>query len=206
VPRKKIGRPVHLSSYHGGATEGADIDVGGLQEAARDGNVQMVQNILAQGASVDGKDGDPEFRRTALITAAANNRTNVIPVLLNYGASISATDGQGWTASHNAARFWEYGAAQTPLQSGASVHAKVWNTGETPLHQAAACDHEQIVQLLQNNANIDAKTQNGETPLDKAKESGHRSMVKFLISRGAYDNGSKIQDNYADDYGDDDDY
>eukprot|EP00808_Paulinella_micropora_P002886 g63613.t1 len=61
-----------------------------LREAAMNGNLQRVQELLAKRADVESKGGPSG--RTALIEAGYNGRTDVTIALFAAGANVHATD------------------------------------------------------------------------------------------------------------------
>ena len=59
--------------------------------------------------------------------------------------------------------------------------------GSTPLHIAAICDQQEVVNLLiiKYNCPVDIRNEGNETPLHLACYKGHLNVVKTLIERGA---------------------
>lgn len=70
-----------------------------LVREARRGNLSKVQAILAMGTDVDTRDG---YRRTALMEACRMGHVEIVKVLLDYGADISAFSLSGKTPMHYA--------------------------------------------------------------------------------------------------------
>lgn len=65
------------------------------------------------------------------------------------------------------------------------------NIGDTPIYEAAAHNHPELVKLLLDyGANINTCTNTGETPLHGAITAHHLSMVKLLLDNGADINAS----------------
>ena len=59
--------------------------------------------------------------------------------------------------------------------------------GLTPLHEAAAYGHKDIVELLLvNKAEVDARAVDGSTPLHAASAHGHRDIAGLLLANKAY--------------------
>lgn len=69
-----------------------------LRTAAREGNVEQVENLLREGARVDGRDAGNG--RTALHFAAEGGHTAIAQRLVNAGANIDAEAGNGDTPLH----------------------------------------------------------------------------------------------------------
>jgi ankyrin repeat protein len=62
------------------------------------------------------------------------------------------------------------------------------NTGNTPLHWAAAKGHKDLAQfLLANRADVNARNDSGRTPLQLAASNGHPGVVQLLRQRGGHD-------------------
>ena len=65
------------------------------------------------------------------------------------------------------------------------------NVGDTPIYEAAAYNHPELVKLLLDyGADINARTSSGETPLHGAVAAHHLSMVTLLLDNGADINAS----------------
>jgi cytohesin len=79
-------------------------------------------------------------------------------------------------------------AARRLLSVGADVNTKD-NNGHTPLHNASAMDHSQVVQaLLEHRADIEASNNDGWTPLHAASmidSRGSSQVVQVLLEHGA---------------------
>lgn len=70
--------------------------------------------------------------------------------------------------------------AKLLVDHGAEVNVKQ-HGGWTPLHQAAALGHNEVVRLLLNHgANPQAATDDGKTPIDMALENRHKLTIKLL--------------------------
>ncbi|XP_078576145.1 uncharacterized protein LOC144861899 [Branchiostoma floridae x Branchiostoma japonicum] len=78
-----------------GPTNTKDVAIlGSLFEAARDGRVIVVQQLLKAGAEVDKADEDGT---TPLSIAAQNGHLEVVQQLLNTGANVEKADKDGFT-------------------------------------------------------------------------------------------------------------
>ena len=76
----------------GGAKE-TDLQ---LIEFSRKGDLKGVKDTISDGGNVNAKNAAGE---TALHTAAFNNHTNIIYLLIDYGANINAQDSNGYTST-----------------------------------------------------------------------------------------------------------
>lgn len=81
------------------------------------GDVQGVQYALSCGSNVNGI----ESNKRPLLLAAKENHIEVMRILLEHGADITLSNGQGSTALMAAARCDRLQAVQFLLQAGASV-------------------------------------------------------------------------------------
>ena len=115
-----------------------------LYEAARAGCVAVVQYFVDQGVNIDGKvHGYRRTGRTMLHVAAGGGSigTGVLHLLkwlVDAGASLTATDNDGKTALHTAARWGRLEEVKYLVGAGASLTATD-NDGKTPRDLAAGC-------------------------------------------------------------------
>ena len=66
-----------------------------------------------------------------------------------------------------------------------NVNGKGYSDGCNALHEACSSGHDDIAELLlDNGANIDARSDSNETPLMMACFDGHASITKLLLDRG----------------------
>lgn len=126
--------------------------------------------------------------------------TTLVPLLLHYGADINSADSAGRTALHHAAMFTSGERVRMlvefvgrPAFSGLAVNAPDLQ-GWTALHYAClfgfwtAASGQVITArlLLDNGADIQARTTSGWTPLSLAVFTANSSMVELLLDRGAH--------------------
>ncbi len=195
---------------------GADVNsVGGLQQAASAGHVNVVRALLGRNANVNGRDFGGQ---TALHRAAGSGRQDVVQLLLDKQADTEARDEKGryaillaagrghasvvrlllcdkravsWrdfemrTALHCAAGGGHAKVVQLLLDAGADIEARD-REGRDALHYAAGSGHEDIVRwLLASHTKIEAIDEEGRSALHYAAGSGHANLVRLLLDSGA---------------------
>eukprot|EP00435_Cladocopium_sp_Y103_P076030 s2_g73.t1 len=160
-------------------------DCKGIHQAAEEGNVGAVRHFLrVDPESLERKD-EKRKGRTPLHLAAEKGRVEVVALLLRFGASVEATDRDGWTAWLGAAEYGHAAVVEQLISAGAKVDAAN-NKGFTALHVAARNGHAALVeQLISAGAKVDAANNFGTTALLLAAEQGRAAVVKQLISAGA---------------------
>jgi ankyrin repeat protein len=178
-----------------------------LRNAARNGQLERVKQLLAAGADVNAADwvqmSMQQLGETPLIAAADAGRSGVVQLLLEAGASIDLADYSGSTPLHSAARGGHLQVVQLLLDSGANVNGAPLIDGITrpnleghtpvlgPLCAAAACGHREVVQLLlAAGAGIDAFDCCKQAPLLAATTSGEVEIARLLLASGANVNKS----------------
>ena len=157
-----------------------------LVEAAKNGQVEVVRTLLAEGADPNQAAGDG---MTALHWAAERGHAQVTRLLLSGGADVEAkTRVGGYTPLHLASRRGSASIARALLEAGADPHVTTANTGVTPLHLAAeAVGGSEIVRILLGaGADVDAReTSSGQTPLMFAAAYDRAEAVAVLLRHAA---------------------
>ncbi|XP_076249080.1 ankyrin repeat and SAM domain-containing protein 1A isoform X2 [Calliopsis andreniformis] len=167
-----------------------------LLEAARSGNVTVVEKILGQRAKRSGPLAS--LRRgpganvqdasgySALHHAALNGHKEVVKLLLQYEASTNVVDAKGSSPLHLAAWAGNAEIVRLILTQGPSVPKVNLTTkdNETALHCAAQYGHTEVVaQLLQYGCDPSIRNSRGESALDLAAQYGRLETVQLLVSR-----------------------
>jgi len=145
------------------------------------GEIDRVQEMQAAGASVSEPD---QYGWLPIHRAAANDRAEIIPLLIEWGSPLEATGTEQWTPLHLASVSMSSHAVAALLQAGANIHARSVY-GATPLHLAVSPTvTEQLLKtvrlLVSAGAVIDAPDGKGKTPLDEAREIGNQDLQKIL--------------------------
>ena len=152
-----------------------------LVEAAGEGDVSKVQELLDQGINVNYT--LPETQ-TPLIAAVQNGHFEVVKLLLDRGATLDAVESQ--TTLHIAVFRGNKEITQLLLDRGVEVEATLRN-GATALHVAIFVeDNLEIVKLLlDRGAAVNAAISDGETPLLIASVQDDVNAAQTILDRGA---------------------
>ncbi|KAJ8676596.1 hypothetical protein QAD02_012383 [Eretmocerus hayati] len=165
-----------------------------LLEAARNGNVPVVERILGQrarrsgplaslrrgpGANVQDSSG-----YSSLHHAALNGHKEVVKLLLQHEASTNIVDTKGSSPLHLAAWSGNSEIVRLILTQGPSVPNVNLTTkdNETALHCAAQYGHTEVVaQLLHAGCDPSIRNSRGESALDLAAQYGRLETVELLL-------------------------
>ncbi len=151
-----------------------------LHVAARSDHASTVMKLLLAGADPNARDGQ---RNTALHVAIREESGKAMETLLQSPATdVNAINQAGETPLMLAAIKGRLDWVRTLVQRGALVNDAGW----TALHYAAAGPNEHVVRwLLEQGAEVDARSPNGTTPLMMAAGYGGLSGAEALIAAGA---------------------
>ncbi|XP_044766599.1 ankyrin-3-like isoform X2 [Coccinella septempunctata] len=182
-----------------------------LHLAAKDGHIEIVQELLKRGAIVDAatKKGN-----TALHIASLAGQEEVVKILVQNGASLNVQSQNGFTPLYMAAQENHDGCVKFLLSKGAN-QALATEDGFTPLAVAMQQGHDKVVAvllendtrgkvrlpalhiaakkddvkaaalLLQNEHNPDVTSKSGFTPLHIAAHYGNDKVASLLYDKGA---------------------
>lgn len=151
--------------------------------AAFSGNSTVIARLKQAGDHVDARMNVlGMFPASPLLFLATTNRTDSVAALLDAGAKVDETDGDGvtslsWTAIANRVDL-----ARLLIQRGADVN-HVDKKGMTPLLYAASIDFgdsAMIELLIRSGANTDVRTKEGLTALDLARKYNHTHLIASL--------------------------
>ena len=115
-----------------------------LMDAAKEGDVEAVKDLLHRGAEVDAKSSKG---KTALHYAAANGRLDVVNLLISSGADLNARDRDWHTPLMLSAIYGCNHTVQSLLNNGADPNAKTL-AGTTAMAYAENNDHPLALALL----------------------------------------------------------
>jgi ankyrin repeat protein len=143
----------------------------------------VTRKLLSHGAAVNLEQAGTRF--SALSTAALSGQTEVIRLLISFGAAIDHRSCFDQQPLHHAVSSGHVEAVAELLRLGAPIDATdSW--GRTVLGIAASCGHVEIIrELLAKGAAINAQDSRRRTALMRAAEDGKPQAVKELMIRGA---------------------
>ncbi|KAF6222560.1 hypothetical protein HO133_000605 [Letharia lupina] len=172
----------HASQGEGRTTRDG---LGTLQEnLGRMVNMQVQGDMLRWSWYAEPSESFPESLLTAkpLHIAASEGNSDVVLMLLDYGASIDCVDGEYATPLHHAASNGQTAMVKLLLDSGANPNA-VDLTLESPCMAAAFNDQlDSIRALLQGSADIQLRNSYGQNALHLAAGSGSKNVLVFLLN------------------------
>jgi ankyrin repeat protein len=149
---------------------------GPLHDAARDGDLDKINEQIAEGADVNEKDS---AGNTPLALATYYGHTEVVKTLCENGANLTVE------LMLMAARDGRISIAEFFISKGVDVN---WaNQGKfTPLYMATLNGHKEIVELLiDKGADVNVKTNKGKAPLFVAVEWKYSAIAEMLVDHGA---------------------
>ncbi|XP_061667440.1 kinase D-interacting substrate of 220 kDa B [Syngnathoides biaculeatus] len=153
-----------------------------LMLAAEQGSLDIVQELIRQGANVNLDDVDCW---SALISAAKEGHVEVVKELLENSAYIEHRDMGGWTALMWASYKGRVEVTKALLENGANPNT----TGQYsvyPIIWASGRGHADIVKLLlDGGAKVNCSDKYGTTSLIWASRKGHFECVMHLLEHGA---------------------
>ncbi len=126
-----------------------------LTQAFIDKDIKKIDSLLKKGNGINQPDGNA----TALMHAAVMGDSEMIKLLLEYGADINLKSQLGFTALISAAGSGQYDTVKLLLSYDANKNVKGY-AGLTALDTAQIQNHSDIVQLLQSNKTDKQKINN----------------------------------------------
>jgi hypothetical protein len=170
-----------------------------LWGACAAGKLSKVEQLLAEGANANFKDG---AYSSPLFIATHEGKTEIVKLLLSKGADIHRVDYEGQTLLITACQRGRKDLALMFIQQGCDITAKNHN-GVTASHYAAeqyGSEFESVVHmLLEKGADMRAKTNDGRTVLHSAAASGRFNIVTMLLAKGADANAMDNRGNKPED-------
>lgn len=179
-----------------------------LSQGINSGNLELVKLLVDAGADVNGRwprsangttlmgyDWPPLSYAVCALpkpgSADIDQSTAIVSLLLAHGARVGEANVAGVTALHLAAQCANTATLKELLAAGADVngHTAANPKGPaypTPLHFAAKSHRpENVAYLLDQHAQINARSSDGATPLWWAVQAADPAVVQLLLDRGA---------------------
>ncbi|XP_066909103.1 ankyrin repeat domain-containing protein 1 isoform X2 [Halyomorpha halys] len=152
-----------------------------LHRAAEKGRWMDVRTLVKLRDMVDLRN---DLCKTPAHLAAISGSVESLQILLDHGASLSATTEEGYTVLHEAAKHGHTEIVKWLLDRGAEIEARD-RQGQTALHTAVIwCRYETVDLLLNQGAHINLRNVYGQTPLALAALSRGRKIRALLKSKG----------------------
>jgi ankyrin repeat protein len=182
-----------------------------LHVAASAGDIPALKLLLAQGSSVDSRDGNGA---TPLFAAAFNGQLEAIELLLQNGAEVNAGNQVNYTSLMAAAREKKVKVVTALLKAKADPEIKA-QSGMKAIHWAMldtvpntkgrrGQTESIVIEILdafrQNGADLNAKSQSCSTPLMDAAWWGLADVTAYLLRHGANPNETDGNGEKAEDY------
>jgi ankyrin repeat protein len=156
-----------------------------LHWAVRWNSLDTVETLLRAGADVN---ATSRYKITPLALACENGNAAMVERLLKAGADPNASP-KGDTPLMVAARTGDVETVAVLLAHGATVNTKEPERGQTALMWAVAEAHPAVAKVLvENGANVDARSTGGFTPLLFAVRKGDAATLRLLLAAGANPN------------------
>ncbi|PNF42062.1 hypothetical protein B7P43_G10993 [Cryptotermes secundus] len=150
-----------------------------LHEAARHGQVRLVQELLSHGANTEATDS--RYNRTALMWAAEQGHLQVVQALLRHGANIDAKD-SSYNSYNRSTRAWAVERYRAEIVGGFIDPGCYDMYGNTALLLAAKNKRWDVAKvLLQCNADVTICDWSVNNVLHFAAESGPTELVAYLL-------------------------
>jgi len=163
-----------------------------LHEAAKEGDVEEVKRLIAEGADVNATEGESAW--TPLLSAAIKGHAEVVRVLLANGAKVNVGDSyDGYTPLYYAIWSNNEETVKTLISGGADVNVLSGEKDFPPLVYAIWDMDAGIVTILldaganlnvKTGADINTKDEKGYTPLYWAAFTSGKDVFDVILSRG----------------------
>ncbi|KAL7794854.1 hypothetical protein V8C43DRAFT_321631 [Trichoderma afarasin] len=155
-----------------------------LMIASYCGHTTIAKMCLENGANIEAR--DTVHTRTPLLWAATEGQDDVVKLLIEKGADVTANE-YGRTSLLWASKQGYEAIVKLLLEAGADTEITDNSNGQTPLLWATKQGNEAVVKLLLlHGAKTEARDATfGQTPLMWAAENGYDAIASLLLESGA---------------------
>ncbi len=150
-----------------------------LMNAITNNDLSEVQKLIQKGADVNELDDNQD---APLVIAAYKGYTEIVKVLLEAGANVTAVDPEmKATALHAAAYAGRAEAAKVLIAYKIDIDKQGPYNGYTALHDAIWQNNIETVRaLIEAGARLDLKSKDGQTALDLAKARSRKEIAALI--------------------------
>jgi uncharacterized protein len=150
-----------------------------LMKAVKNNDVPGIRNLIRQGTDINELDTGGD---SPLIMAAYLGHTEILRLLLEAGADVSALDpGMKATALHAAAYAGRTDAARLLIEHKIDIDKQGPYNGFTALHDAIWQNHLETAQvIITGGANLSLKSHDGQTPLEFARARKQPALIRLI--------------------------
>jgi uncharacterized protein len=147
-----------------------------LMKAVQHNDAAAVKRLIAEGVNVSEPDANDD---APLVIAAYKGYTEVVRLLLEAGADVTAVDpGMKATALHAAAYAGRTEAAKLLIEYGIDIDKQGPKNGYTALHDAIWQNNVETAKvLIDAGANLTLKSHSGETPIQFARLNKRKEII-----------------------------
>ncbi|GES59935.1 vegetative incompatibility protein HET-E-1 [Aspergillus terreus] len=156
-----------------------------LHAASHEGHADVIRELVAAGAEINGGGGDGVHTGSPLQAAAFNGHSLAVQTLLDLRADVNRTGGKYANPLQAACRAGKLAIVEKLLGAGADIHAIGGFYGDA-LQAASFYGHDAIVRkLLAAGADINRVGGIYGTALQAACRNGYAKLVQDLLQAGA---------------------
>jgi ankyrin repeat protein len=157
-----------------------------LMRAIDRNDAVTVKALLTQDEDVDALEPNGD---APLIMAAYKGYTEIVRLLLEYGADVTVVDpGMKATALHAASYAGHAEAAQLLIDYDIEIDKQGPYNGYTALHDAIWQNNVDVAKvLIDAGADLTLKNHDGQTPLDFARAKHHNEIAALIEKRMSSD-------------------
>lgn len=158
-----------------------ESDWSSIHDAAYNGRVLFLQNLLSQGTCVNLATLDGV---SPLFVACQQGHTACAKMLIDKGANVNSSTVEQTTPLSEACDRGHMACVTLLLQHGATAQGS--SLSDSPIHRAAAKGHLECIEtLVHHGADVDLHVDKSGSPLYTASTNQYLSTVRKLLQLGA---------------------